>query len=305
MKKIQIILYVISIAAIVYFIIHYKDSLTVIFNLNAWELALLLILGGMVIALQAFQFSVVTRVISKNIPFLDMLGITSISTMYNHILPVSSGGIAVRAALLNRRFDIPWSKVAALMGVFYLSSYFAMALLLLITSSIAYFYFSINSKVYLIVIGFFVLLSLFIFLLYRWHPVDRSAKNRLIQFAHNIKDGLDKFKGEYNRILINIFCQIGIISIFAVKLYFSFYFLEIDITYWNVFLLQSFLSLSLLFSVTPGNIGIREGLIVFFAGFLGLSTEHALFGALVDRASSLLIVFLFGLAGKFWYFKSE
>ncbi len=229
----------------------------------------MLILGGMAIALQALQFSVITRVISSNIPYLDMLGITSISSMYNYILPASGGGIAVRAALLNRKFEIPWSKVAALMGIFYLSSYFAMALLLLITSSIAYFYFSINSEVYLIVIGFFVLLSLFIIFLYRWQPVDRSAKNRLIQFTYNIKAGLDKFKGEYNRIFTNICCQIVIISIFAVKLYFSFYFLEIDITYWNVFLIQSFLALTLLFSVTPGNIGIREGAIVFFCRVFG------------------------------------
>jgi uncharacterized protein (TIRG00374 family) len=304
LKKIQIILYVISIAAIVYFIIHYKDSLSVVLNLNAWELSFLLILGGLLIALQAFQFSVITRVISKNISFLDMLAITSISSMYNYILPASGGGIAVRSALLNRKFNIPWSKVAALMGAFYLSGYFAMALLLLITSSIAYCHLSINSEVYLIAIGFFAILSLFIIFLYRWQPVDRTAKNRLIQFVHNIKTGLDKFKGEYNRIFINICCQIGIIFIFAVKLFFSYHFLEIEITYWNVFLLQSFLSLSLLFSITPGNIGIREGVIVFFAGFLGLSAEHALFGALVDRASSLLIVFLFGLAGKFWYFKS-
>lgn len=305
MKKVKIILYVISIAAIVYFIIKYKDNLAVVLNLNAWELSFLLILGGMAIALQALQFSVITRVISSNIRFLDIMVITSISSMYNYILPASGGGIAVRAALLNRKFNIPWSKVAALMGAFYLSSYFGMTLLLLVTSSIAYCHLSINSEVYLIVIGFFALLSLFIILLYRWQPNDRSTKNRLIQFAYNIKAGLDKFKGEYNRIIINICCQIAIVSIFAVKLYFSFYFLEIHISYWNIFLVQSFLSLSLLFSITPGNIGIREGAIVFFAGFLGLSTEHALFGALVDRATGLLIVFLFGLSGKFWYFKSE
>lgn len=225
------------------------------------------------------------------------------ASMYNYILPASGGGIAVRAALLNQKLGIAWSKIAALMSVFYISSYYGVSCLLLVTSSIVYYFYALPDEIYLSIIAFIVLLSVMILILYKWKPTNVTPTNKFNQFLQNVLEGLEKFKGEYAKLFISIVCQISIVSIAATKLYFVFSFLELDISYWKVFMVQSFLALSLVLSLTPGNLGIREGLIVVFAGFLDLSIENALLGAVLDRAISMLMVFLLGVVSKFWYLK--
>jgi len=303
LNKIKAILYLLSIAAIAYFVFKYKESLSIISNLDYGELSFLLILAASTIGLHAFQFLIIARVIDKGISFLPMLGITSLSSMYNYILPASGGGIAVRAALLNQKLGITWSRIAALMSVFYVSSYYGVSFLLLITSSIVYYFYALADELYLAIIAFFVLLSVLILLLYNWKPTTRTVTNKFKQFLQSTLEGLEKFKGEYSKLFASIICQITIVAIAGTKLYFVFSFLELDISYWKVFMVQSFLALSLVLSLTPGNFGIREGLIVLFAGFLNLSVESALLGAVLDRATNVLMVLLLGVASKFWYLK--
>jgi uncharacterized membrane protein YbhN (UPF0104 family) len=52
---------------------------------------------------------------------------------------------------------------------------------------------------------------------------------------------------------------------------------------------------SMVFSFTPGNIGIKEGIIGLSSNLLGISYDQALVGAILDRIIALLIVFSLGL----------
>ena len=225
------------------------------------------------------------------------------ASMYNFILPASGGGIAVRAALLNQKLGIAWSKIAALMSIFYVSSYYGVSFLLVITSSIVYYVHTLGKELYLSIIAFYVLLSIIIILLYKWAPSNSISTNKFKQFLQSVLEGIEKFKGEYAKLITSIVCQIFIVAIAGTKLYFVFSFLELDISYWKVFMIQSFLALSLVLSLTPGNFGVREGIIVLFAGFLDLSIENALLGAVLDRATNMVMVLFLGVASKFWYLK--
>ena len=60
-------------------------------------------------------------------------------------------------------------------------------------------------------------------------------------------------------------------------------------------MVQVLLFYSLLISITPGNLGLREGIIAFSAGFLGVGLEEALLVAIIDRAALVFSVFISGL----------
>jgi len=50
----------------------------------------------------------------------------------------------------------------------------------------------------------------------------------------------------------------------------------------------------MVFSITPGNIGIKEGIISILSTMMGIPISDAIMAAAIDRAVAMIIVFIFG-----------
>ena len=294
-------MYIISIAAISFFLYRFRENLFMLKNINFAESLLLVALVVLIMLFQAIQFLGITQFFNKKIPLVDMLSITSISTLYNYILP-ASGGMAVRGVLLKKKFNISWGAVAAVMGSYHIACYMGMAFLLLITASIVFYLGHLSSNLYLTVLFFFVLLVAGIVFIYQ-SKYRFPDKNKVLRFFNQAIEGIHQLKKEYSKHYRTIAIQIIIVLISSIKLYCCFEFLEIPVSFWKVFLVQSFIVLSLVFSITPGNIGIQEGIVVAFAGFLDIAPENALVASILDRITNVIAVLIMGVAGKIWLLK--
>jgi uncharacterized membrane protein YbhN (UPF0104 family) len=51
----------------------------------------------------------------------------------------------------------------------------------------------------------------------------------------------------------------------------------------------------MILSITPGNLGIKEGIIVYTAYLLGITFDEAFLGAVLDRIIDLFLIFVFGV----------
>ena len=59
--------------------------------------------------------------------------------------------------------------------------------------------------------------------------------------------------------------------------------------------INSMIAFSMGFSITPGNIGIKEGIIGLSSTLLDISFDQALLDALLDRVVAMILVFGLGL----------
>ena len=62
----------------------------------------------------------------------------------------------------------------------------------------------------------------------------------------------------------------------------------------DILAIRLLVSVFMLVTITPGNLGIREGAVAFSAQLLGIDVTAALFAALIERALNLVFVFALG-----------
>lgn len=246
---------------------------------------------------QALQFMIIIKNFNKKAHYVDILSIVSLSSLFNFILPFS-GGTALRGVLLKKLYDISWSTVTSILGTYYVSSYLAMAGLLVISGALVFSIGQISLSTFIVIISFFMMLSLFVGLFLN---VDLANGRKWVpNFMKSTLTSINSLKKNYTGHINNMLLQILIVVVMSFKLYLSFVVLGFDVSYYKVFLIQSFVVVSLVFSLTPGNIGIKEGIIVFFAPFLGLTIEETMFCTLLDRVTNLLGLLFLGILSKIW-----
>ncbi|EDN67579.1 conserved hypothetical protein, membrane [Beggiatoa sp. PS] len=88
---------------------------------------------------------------------------------------------------------------------------------------------------------------------------------------------------------------IVLVFLWGLRLYVCFMALGSPIHFYQIMIIQTFVGLSFVISITPGNLGIKEGITVFGASLFGISPTTALLASLVDRAVTMLVVFAVGL----------
>jgi len=91
----------------------------------------------------------------------------------------------------------------------------------------------------------------------------------------------------------------------TLRLHISFYAFDPEITITKSAIIQSLASLSFLLSIAPGNLGVKEGTIIFASKFLGTAPEIALLAAFLDRLSAIIATFGLGPLSLIYLTKSN
>ena len=82
--------------------------------------------------------------------------------------------------------------------------------------------------------------------------------------------------------------------IMAIRLYVCFLALDYNVKFLEILIIRSIAEFSFLISIVPGNLGIKEGIIVFTAGIFNIQVDQAIAAAVLDRAISLVVIFGLG-----------
>jgi uncharacterized protein (TIRG00374 family) len=215
--------------------------------------------------------------------------------MFNYYLP-AKGGTVAKAYYLNKKFDFKYSYYFSLLtGSYLISLALTSTLGLLATFSISIFG---GKLLFPLVFGFLfilvctVLISFIAKFLLKFQ--FRFKKHKLTQILENLRNGMAYFSNNKKLTLYFFLCTTIYIIAMAGRLYLSFKAIDVQIDFIEIVIVRTLTEFSFFVSLIPGNLGLKEGIIIFASGMFDIAPNQAAAAALLDRAISVIVIFGFG-----------
>jgi len=224
-----------------------------------------------------------------NLDIKECFGLSVLTSLGNYLL-FFRGGAIMRAIYLRENYNFSYSSSISNLGSIYfiaflVSSFFGLFSLIL-------FYFTNNQYSPWIVLEFsllFIILLTFTIFPFKLNIGNRPVLNKII----NIINDINKVKTSgiiFKLILLNV------INLFLVALMtiLEFKTFGLEISLLPSLFLSVVSNVSVLLSLTPASIGLKETLLIFSAGIVNVSASQTFIVALFDRFIFLSILILVG-----------
>lgn len=301
-KSYKYVKYLITFIIVILFILYFvknKDEFLEVLKISPLYLLTLIFLYSIAFFLNGLFIKVILRRFDKNISSGESLYVSVISSLGNYFLPMR-GGAVLRSVYLKKKFNFSYSYfVSTLYGnyiiIFLVNSFIAIISLVFI--HIEFGKSSLPLYIFFITL-FIVMISLSLIKVQIHVTIKYGSKiiNKIKNILYKILTGWNLII-EDKRLLIELIL-ITVLSFFITTIiviveYLS---LGIPINVVNVIFYNCLSSVSLLISITPGSLGIREGLFMITSDVIGISSNEVMQLALLDRGVtfiSLVLLFLF------------
>lgn len=290
-KHLKIIVTIGVLAYFIYYFYNNKSDLLAVLQIPPKYLTGIFLLSALTIFVNGVFIKVILQSFNKVITILESFYVSVISSLGNYFLPMR-GGAAIRSVYLKKKYNFSYAHfVSTLYGnyiiVFLVSSFIGLLSLVLIhikysiSSLPLYFFFGVLFVVML-------LLSLIKFPLGKFKESKNKFLDRVLKIIKNILNGWNIIVTN-KRLLLSL-VLLTLINIFLgnILFYIQFKALNIDTNFINVILYNCLSGVSLLVSITPGSLGIREGIFSITSDILGINNEQIMQLALLDRGVMLL-----------------
>ncbi len=239
------------------------------------------------------QFSSIARVFGTRLSPREWFGLTAVNTMVSYALP-ARGGLVVRAGYLARVHRMTLPRYGALTAIAMLTTLAVAALIGLVTTLL---FLDGTAAVRAIVIFGVALAALTA--VATVVPLASLIGSRLKRAAATLeafRRGLEEIRGSRSELWRFLVWTIVFFLIQGGGLWVAFDVVGSTASLAEVLIVHSAASVSFVIAITPGGLGIKEGVTTFMAGLIGLDADLALLAALVDRAAVAAVVFAAGLA---------
>jgi uncharacterized protein (TIRG00374 family) len=270
------------------FLYRNKDVFSSLRNLKYYDILLIALLQPITIGTVALTNKLVIDHIYNKISFSDALLLQFANNFLNKI--IAEGGSVYRGGYLKAQYSFPLSKYISSVGGIYIIGLMTnsiMGILLLLLIYLTEHLFNIY------VFAVFLAITAGTFLLIIIKP-SFNNKNWFFRKVNQVLDGWNSIKSS-KRLLFYIFI-LSALGAFtsAVSTFIAYRGLNADIKFVNSILYSSISTMANFVNLTPGGLGVNEAVLVFSSEVIGLSGETILLGALLLRAITLIISFLFG-----------
>lgn len=208
------------------------------------------------------------------------------------------GGTSIRAVYLKKYHGLAYSKFASTLIWYYLILFVLVAFMAIIS---LVFLGETNQTASLIVfflVWLVVLLGLMIIKPPKLKLSSGLQKNRAVQFISKVLVDINSGREIISRNK-NLLSKLFLVSFISMSAnffisYVEFSLLDISISLPALGLYTALVSISLLISLTPGAIGIREGILLVVASTMGITADDIVKVAVIDRGVHFIL-----LAGLF------
>ncbi len=283
---------------IYYFYQNRTDFLTVL-KTPITDIIFVILLYGLAMYLNGLFIKGILVSFNKKISTLETFYISVFSSLANFFLPMR-GGAVLRSLYLKRNFGLSHSYFLSTLYGFYVIMFLVNGVVgLLAMLLIGVMYNQISIPLFL----FFLILTLamLLFILLKIQLRDREiSKNTLInkgyQIVRNIFEGWKLVNSNINLLRALILITVSIFLVSTLIYYVEFRSLGIQVDIIKIILYSCLSGVSLLISLTPGSLGIREGLFAITSKTLGIGSDQIMQLALLDRGLTLTTLILLFLA---------
>lgn len=213
-----------------------------------------------------------------------------VTGFYNIITP-AHGGMGVRAVYLKKKHNFTYTNFLSSLAGMYVITFFIASLSGLISLFYLYEAYGVFNWIILAVfLGLFLPLTLIIVFSPEFKEVKNNFINRFIRVANGWNIIRKNKKVVYTCLSVTILSLI-IGSIVAMM---SYYIFGINVSFMQALFLASIGSISILISITPGNLGVGEAIAVFSALILGITPVQSLSVAILGRIVQMITMFILG-----------
>lgn len=308
MRAVSILLTVAAIGLFVWYFMRNMDDFAVLLDAPWWTLAG--VAAGFVLSIIANGYFVklVLDAHKKPIQTSDAVNASVISAVGNFFFPVGVGS-AAQAKYLKQRHAFSYTNFIASLSGNYILVFLVNGALGLLALLMLYHH-ADTATYWTLVVVFAGMLLPNLYFAFRGLPSfisHRSASKsgffgRVLRIVRGVLGGWNfivQSQGLVAKLALLIFVNFIASMIIG---YFSIMAAGVVVGFWPLVLYSALGAVTLVLNITPGSIGVREGVFLFAMSIIGLSVSQVLVVSLVERGVRFFVL-LAGLAMFSKYFK--
>ena len=270
-------------------------------NTQPLYILLIMLLYLFIFFLEGLFIIVTLRIFSKDMNRSEGMYVATLSRIGNYLLPMRAGAV-FRATYLKKKYNFNYSNFLATLYGYYIVFFLTNAILAFI---VLLFKSLLFQQTYISLILFFLAvivgMVVLIFLRFPFKKIFKQSNGIIFK----VISFLDKFLGGWDLIVKNrkLFLQLILLAfanIFVniLVIYLEFISIEKVGNILDIILYTCISGVSLLISITPGSLGLREAVLLVTSKSLGLSELEVMALAFLDRGIMfvLLLICLIGIS---------
>jgi len=289
-KVISFVILILFSVWIVLYVRSHISEFSNIFNLSLRVVAIISVLLLIDSVILGLFNKVLMQDFDISLKFKEWYGLSIISNLWNYILPFQ-GGAGVRAIYLKKVYNFTVSNFFATMLALYFIGFFVNSLIGLMCLLYIYIYHHVLNIVILL---FFSAVFTGVCIVMLFSPQVPEFKSRLLRKIGEVINAWYVIRVNrtlvINLILVIIFHAV----VELLTVHFSFRAYGINLSLYKCLLITALLEFSVLIKITPGSLGVTEGIIVFGAQIFNITPAQSLLAAGLMRVINLFWIFSLG-----------
>ena len=274
---------------IVVFLVSEKDLAATFRRMNPVVLLWLFLVQCMFNVVSGLVLKETARFVGVRLSVKEWFGLPAVTTMGNYLTP-ASGGLMARAVYLHRRHGLSYPQFLGILSSGYLVNYLVIAvtgILVVLAGHAA------HPQAWPLTLFFLTVIGCIVFLLHRPAPLPAKG-GRVCRFLRDVSDGWPRIR-HHRGLLGKLFALSGInVILGGLSLWISYRAIGNPVSGMDALLVALLQSFSLLFTVTPANLGVQEAVVGLASGILGLGLAAGLMAALLVRTATVVFIVIFG-----------
>jgi len=294
-KYVGAIVAVTAVIAMVGYLATQRDVLDAIQEIPLWMAVVLVIVSGGALLVQAMQYRAAVKIQAIDMSVGESTALTAANTMANYYLP-ARGGMVVRAAYMKRVYAFPLARYGALTisitGLTILVAALIGIVGVAISASTGN---DVNRQALLTFAGIGIAV---VGAVAAAVAITGLAKGdgTFAQTVRSFRDGMAMWAEARGKLGIFLLWTVALFVAQGFRLWLSFRVVGVSVDFSGMMIIQATAAMAFVLALTPGNVGIKEGAVVFSASLLNIDPDLALLASLIDRGAALIITFGVGLA---------
>ncbi len=234
-------------------------------------------------------------IFEKRIKVKESFFLATVSRIGNYLLPMRAGAI-FRATYLKKKYEFPYSNFLSTFYGYYVIFFLTNSLISILILLSKYL---VDGELFLPLILFFSLVVIgMLILIFVRLPINKIVKKtegiieKVFLFMDKFIKGWDLIVRDRKDFFYLILIALGNIFLNIIIVYIEFISIDKVPKILDVILYTAISGVSLLVSITPGSLGIREGIFLITSQSLGLTETEIMKLAFLDRGVMFLLLLI-------------
>lgn len=280
--------------SIVYFFYSNPDYLFALKNISLTQLVLIIVFKTTRLTLSGLMIIISLKIFWKNINIYEATKLAYLTAFGNFFGPLM-GGVSIKAIYLKKKYRLKYSHFVSVFLVtniisYVISAFFGALVFLYKYIWISHHYTVLLFSLFMAMIAFVGLISIFLptSFLVEMNWFKSAASTRFKEIIQNISNGLSLLKSNpLTFMLLFVVTFLIFLNTYFITL------VELSIIMDSFSLINTLMysvvsNLTLIISITPGGMGIKEGLLLFTGPTMDMNSGNVLQMSIIDRGVSVL-----------------